>query len=287
MENYILNRNFSLVPEHLNLNHLVQEIMNYRSKFLQLNKDFVHCKTEERFISDLETNYREHKHKLDHTYCYGRGLSEELAFEVGNINNKEINQTLKSMVNNLSIELTNRKKWKNIADEVREYSQTHHIDIWSLTFMDKSYRKIFQYIDEILEQLNILKQSFTYQIQSNQITTVEAIKLMNTPNISIHGNQNQVQTGSNNQQLINQTPNILVPEIFESLKTFISKIENATLEDKTQFQAQIDDLKLSYSQPSFTSKYSTFMSNVSAHVTIGAALWQSSLMPLLTACLPN
>lgn len=287
MDNFTLDRDFTLVPEHLGVNHLVQEIMNYRSKFLRLRETFIHCKVEEKFISELERSYLEHKHKLDRTYYYGRGLSEELAFEIGNINNKELHPTLKSMIENISRELISRERWKSIADEVNEYCDLHNINIWSLDYMDSRYREIFQYTNEILEQFSILKQSFTYQIQNNQITVVEAIKSMNTPNISIQGNQNQIQTGSNNQQVVNQSQNAQTPEIFDNLKAFIEKIENVSDDEKNQFQTQIDDLKLNYSQPTFTSKYNTFMSNASAHVTIGTALWQSGLMPLLAACLPT
>ncbi|WP_180116865.1 hypothetical protein [Acinetobacter sp. YH12096] len=287
MENFTLNRNFTLVPEHLNVNCLVQEIMNYRSKFLRLSKDFLHCKVEERFIDELNRSYHEHQHKLDRTYCYGKALSEELAFEVGNINNTEIYPTLKILIEKLVEELISRQRWQNIADEVKQYSESHNINIWSLTYMDTRYRQIYEYIDEILDQLEILKQSFTYQILSKQITTIEAIKLMNTPNISIQGNQNQIQTGSNNQQIVNQAQNTQPPEIFNELITFISKIENVSDDDKKQFQAQIDELKLNYNQPTFHHKYNNFMANVSAHVTIGTALWQSGLMPILTACLPT
>ncbi|CAB1210327.1 hypothetical protein [Acinetobacter bouvetii] len=108
---------------------------------------------------------------------------------------------------------------------------------------------------------------------------------MTTPNISIQGNQNQIQTGSNNQQIVNQ--NTQTPEIFDNLKAFIEKIENVSDDEKKLFQTQIDDLKSDYSQPNFARKYSTFMSNASTHVTIGTALWQSGLLPLLTACLPT
>lgn len=287
MNNFTLDRNFTLVPEHLDVNHLVQEIMNYRSKFLHLRKAFTHCKLEERFISELESSYPIHKHKLDRTYCYGRGLSEELAYEIGNINNKELHPTLKAMIENISRELINVEKWKNIADEVKAYYELHNINIWSLNYMDSRYREIFLYIDEIQEQFSILKQSFTYQIQNNQITVVEALKSMTTPNISIQGNQNQIQTGSNNQQIVTQSQNDQIPLVFDDIKAFIEKIENVSDDEKKLFQTQIDDLKVSYSQPTFTSKYSSFMSNASAHVTIGSALWQSGLITLLTACLPT
>lgn len=287
MENFILDRNFTLVPEHLDVNYLVQEIMNYRSKFLRLSKSFLHCKLEEKFIDELNRSYREHINKLDRTYCYGKGLSEELAFEMGNINNKEIYPTIKILIERLTEELVSSKRWQNIADEVKNYSESHNIDIWSITYMDTSYRQIYVYIDEILDQLEILKQSFTYQILSKQITTIEAIKLMNTPNISIQGNQNQIQTGSNNQQIVNQAQNIQAPEIFNELIAFISNIENVSNEDKKDFQAQIDELKLNYNQPSFNGKYNNFMANLSAHTTIGTALWQSGLIPMLTACLPT
>lgn len=287
MNNFTLDRNFTLVPEHLDVNHLVQEIMNYRSKFLHLRKAFTHCKLEERFISELESSYPIHKHKLDRTYCYGRGLSEELAYEIGNINNKELHPTLKAMIENISRELINVEKWKNIADEVKAYYELHNINIWSLNYMDSRYREIFLYIDEIQEQFSILKQSFTYQIQNNQITVVEALKSMTTPNISIQGNQNQIQTGSNNQQIVTQSQNDQIPLVFDDIKAFIEKIENVSDDEKKLFQTQIDDLKVSYSQPTFISKYSSFMSNASAHVTIGSALWQSGLITLLTACLPT
>lgn len=287
MENFTLDRNFSLVPEYLDINHLIQEIMNYRGKFLRLQKAFLHCKHEEMFFSELNTSYKEHKHKLDRTYYYGKALSEELAFEIGNINNKELHPTLKAMIENISKELINSEKWKFTADEVKQYYELHNIDIWSLEYMDSKYREIFQYTNEILEKFNILKQSFTYKIESKQITVDEAFKSMIPPNISIQGNQNQIQTGSNNQQIVNQSQNTQTPEIFDNLKVFIEKIENVSEAEKNQFQIEIDDLKSNYSQPTFTSKYNTFMSNVSAHVTIGTALWQSGLMRLLSACLPT
>lgn len=287
MNNFTLDRNFTVVPEHLDVHHLVQEIMNYRSKFLSLRETFVHCKVEEKFISELQSSYSEHQHKLDLTYCYGRALSEELAFEIGNINNKEINPTLRAMIENISRELKSRERWKSIADEVKEYYESNDINIWSLHYMDSRYREIFQYTNEIIEQFSILKQSFTYQIQSNQIKVTEAIKSMNTPNISVQGNQNQIQTGSNNHQIVNQSLNTQIPEIFDSIKAFIDQIENVSDNEKKLFQTQIDDLKSNYSQSTFTNKYNTFMANASAHITIGTALWQSGLMPLLTACLPT
>ncbi|CAB1210325.1 hypothetical protein SFB21_0754 [Acinetobacter bouvetii] len=122
---------------------MVQEIMNYQGKFLRLKNAFSHCKNEEKFISELEISYPEHKYKLDRTYCYGRGLSEELAFEIGNINNKELHPTLKAMIENISRELISREKWKTIADEVRQYYELHNINIWSLDYMDSRYREIF------------------------------------------------------------------------------------------------------------------------------------------------
>lgn len=287
MENFTLDRNFSLVPEYLDINHLIQEIMNYRGKFLHLQNAFLHCKHEEMFISELNTSYKEHKHKLERTYCYGKALSEELAFEIGNINNKELHPTLKAMIENISRELRKSEKWNFIADEVKQYYELHNIDIWSLEYMDSKYRDIFKYTNEILDKFDILKQSFTYKIESNQMTVEEAFKSMTPHNISIQGNQNQIQTGSNNQQIVNQSQNTQTPEIFDNLKAFIEKIENVSVAEKNQFQIEIDDLKSNYSQPTFTSKYNTFMSNVSAHVTIGTALWQSGLMRLLSACLPT
>lgn len=281
--------NYSLILNDIvDVDALIAKIKTYSVFFEKEEELFIHCKNVERFEMNLESQVPKLSHQISQIYGSGRDLAISIASHINACLDIEINPLLKDAIDKLEIQLNFLRSWGlSEHDEIRKIYEQANYSEWSVNQMFSSTLKMCEKIDEIIQIINFVKQSYSYKIQSGELTFNEVRNLTGTNmNTTNNYNNSLISNGNNNTNILNnnfnKSENIL--EIFERLRDIIDSSslqenekkegnliinEMSSTNDKTQFQQAYN-------------KLTTFMSN---HITIGTAILSTDILPKLAQCL--
>lgn len=141
-------------------------------------------------------------------------------------------------------------------------------------------------LSEILILINIIKSSYSYQIQSGEITMTEVRNLMraemNTVNNSGNFQNSQVSTGNNNANTmtINQDTNEKLAIVCEKLIDVIEQ-SSAEAKEKDAVRTIVYEIKDANTTSALKDAYNKLTASMSNHITIGTAILSSNVLPVL------
>ena len=279
---------YSIIKNDIvNVDELILQIKPYIKKFNEHSKFFSQCKHEEHFEKNLERNVPHLSYQIAEIYCSGRDLAGTVSDLINKSFSIEINGLLKTAIDKLEPELTGLKSWGesehlNISKIYKESGYNE----WSVNHMLSMTLEMCRQIDEILIFINALKASYSYQIQSGEISMDDVRKLLkpeiNTNNFSGDIHNSLIANGSNNTNTmtINQNLNEALEEICQRL---IDVIDNSlgNEEDKNEVKNVIYELKEANTKSSIRSAYNKLTTVMSNHITIGTAILTSNILPVL------
>lgn len=281
--------NYSLILNDIvDVDALIAKIKTYSVFFEKEEEFFIHCKNVERFERNLESQVPKLSHQISQIYGSGRDLAISVASHINACLDIEINPLLKDAIDKLDIQLNFLRSWGlSEHDKIRKIYEQANYSESSVNHMFSSTLKMCEKIAEIIQIINFVKQSYSYKIQSGELTLNEVRNLTGTNmNTTNNYNNSLISNGNNNTNTLNNNfnkpENIL--EIFERLRDIIDSSslqeneknkghlivnEMSSTNDKTQFQQAYN-------------KLTTFMSN---HITIGTAILSADILPSLAQCL--
>ncbi|WP_367106694.1 hypothetical protein [uncultured Psychrobacter sp.] len=272
----------------VNVDELINQIKRYVKKFQEYEEFFIHCKNVERFERNLKAQIPDLSYKISQIYASGRDLASSVPSHIYECLTIERTALLKTAIDKLEFQLTFLKKWAEAEHfEINEIYEKSGYNEWSVNHMLAKTLEMCDQLTEIMTLINIIKASYSYQIQSGEITMTEVRNQMraemNTVNNSGHFQHSQISTGNNNASTmtINQNTSEELAKICQKL---IDTIDNssAKTEEKEIVKTIVYEMKEANTPSSLKSIYNKLMSSMSEHITVGTALLSSSILPELT-----
>ena len=279
----------AIVPNDvINVDALINQIIDYTKIFYDEDQFFIHCKNEEKFERNLEAQVPKLSYKISQIYDSGRDLAISVRSHICECLDPSINPLLKNAIDKLEPQLLYLDSWgQSEYNTIKKIYDEAGYDEWSVNKMLISMQTMFQKLSEILNLISIIKESYSYKIQSKEITLDEVRKLTRT-NMTTTNNYNNslISHGNNNTNTINNNL-ISSDELREALQTLSEIIDSSSLEplEKSEGKLIISEISNISDKATFQSAYNkltTFMSN---HITIGTAILNANILPTLTQCL--
>lgn len=277
---------YSIIQNDIvNVDDLIRQIKLYLPKFREDEDFFVHCKNVEKFERNLEANVPDLSYKIANAYCFGRDLAISAPSYIEQYLTIERTGLLKTGIDKLELKLRDLKSWaESEFEKVWEVYKDCGYDEWSVNHMLSTSKKMCAYIDEILIFINTIKASYSYQIQSGEITMAEVRDLMraqmNTINNSGNFHHSQISTGNGNTMTINQSKGEELALICQKLIEVIDQSLAETYE-KDAAKAIVYEIKEAGTLSILKEGYNKLTSLMSNHITIGTAILCSNILPTL------
>lgn len=281
--------NYSIVANDIiDVDELINQIKCYVKKFQEYDNFFSHCKNVERFEKNLKSQVPDVSYQISQIYGSGRDLAISVPSHIYECLTIERTSLLKTAIDKLEFQLTYLKNWGE--DEhlrVAEIYQKSDCDEWSVNHMLSKTLEMCEQLSEILILINIIKSSYSYQIQSGEITTSEVRNLMrakmNTTNNSGNFQNSQISTGNNNANTmtINQNTSEELAVICEKLINVIEQ-SSAKTKEKEAVKIVIYEMRKANTTSGLKGAYNKLTSLMSNHITIGSAILGSNLLSELT-----
>ncbi|MFW1942368.1 hypothetical protein ACG93R_02445 [Acinetobacter guillouiae] len=280
--------NYSIIQnDPIDVDSLIDQIKLYLPKFREHEDFFIHCKNVEKFERNLESQVPDLSYKISQIYASGRDLSMSVMSYINEYLTIERTGLLKTAIDKLEPQLTHLKNWGEAEHfRINEIYKNSGYDEWSVNHMLSKTVEMCDQLAEIIILINTIKASYSYQIQSGEITMTEVRNLMRAQMKTINNSGNfhnsQISTGDNNTNTmtINQQTSDELALICQKL---IDVIDNskAAIEEKDIGKTIVYELKDADNQSSLKEAYNkltTFMSN---HITIGTAILSNNILPVL------
>jgi hypothetical protein len=280
---------YSIIQNDIvNVDDLIRQIKLYLPKFREDEDFFIHCKNVEKFERNLEARIPDLSYRIAEVYCFGRDLAMSVPSHIEQYLTIERTGLLKTGIDKLEPILRGLKSWaESESEKVWEVYKDCGYDEWSVNHMLSTTKKMCANIDEILIFINTIKVSYSYQIQSGEITMTEVRTLMrasmNTINNSGNFHNSQISTGDNNTNTMTINQNTS-DELVLICQKLIDVIDQSTtdVKEKDDAKAIVYELKNADNKSSLKDAYNkltTFMSN---HITIGTAILSNNILPALS-----
>lgn len=279
---------YSVVANDIvDVDKLIEQIKLYVKKFRDCEKFFSHCKNTEEFERKLQANVPDLKHQITEIYCSGRDLAISVPGHIYECLTIERTGLLKTGIDNLEYQLTGLKEWAESEHfKINEVYEASGYNDWSVNNMLLKTLEMCEQISEMLILISIIKSSYSYQIQSKEITPAEVRNLMranmNTINNSGNFQNSQISNGdsNNNTMTINQRDNEELALVCQKLIEVIDQ-SPAKPEEKEAVKAIVYELRDANEKPEIKNAYNKLTSAISNHITIGTAILSSSILPIL------
>lgn len=270
----------------IDVDKLVKQIKLYPKKFQDYEKSFIHCKNVEEFERRLESQVPDLSYKISQIYGSGRDLAIAIPSHIYRCLTIERTSLLKTGIDDLERQITGLKdRAKSDHFRINKVYEGSGYKDWAICEMLSITLKMCRQLDEILTIISIIKTSYSYQIQSREITAAEVRNLMraemNTINNSGNFQNNQVSTGNGNTMTINQNKSEELGIICSRLIDVIEQ-SKARPEEKQTVKAIVYEIENAKSPIDLKEAYSKLTSAISNHITIGTAILGSSILPTLT-----
>lgn len=279
---------YSVVTNDIvDVDQLIERIKLYAKKFQAYNESFIHYKNVEKFERNLEANVPNLKHQITEIYSSGRDLAIAVPSHIYECLTIERTSLLKTGIDKLESEMIGLKSWAESEHaKVNKVYKASGYNEWSVNRMLADTLEMCGQMEEILILIDIIKNSYSYQIQSKQITTAEIRDSMrakmNTTNNSGNFQNSQISSGdsSTNTMTVNQSSNEEIAVICQKLIEVIDQSE-AKQEEKEAVRRIVQEIKGSQNQSDLKNAYNKLISSISSHITIGSAILSSSILPVL------
>lgn len=280
---------YSVVPnDTVEVDQLIERIKLYAKKFQAYEESFIHYKNVEKFERNLQAGVPNLKHQIAEIYCSGRDLAISVPSHIYECLTIERTSLLKTGIDKLESQMIGLKSWAESEHaKVKKVYEASGYNEWSVNRMLAETLEMCEQMGEILILIDIIKSSFSYQIQSKEITTAEIRDSMrakmNTINNSGNFQNSQISSGDNNTNTmtVSQSSNEEIAVICQKLIEVIDQSE-AKQEEKEAVRRIVHEIKGSQNQADLKNAYSKLISSISSHITIGSAILSSSILPVLT-----
>lgn len=279
---------YSIVSNDIiDVDDLINKIKSYTKKFQEYDNFFSHCKNVERFERNLKAQIPNESYQISQIYGSGRDLSISVPSHIYECLTFERTSLLKTAIDKLEFQLTYLKNWGE-AEHLRINKIYEKIECneWSVNHMLAKTLEMCDQLSEILILINIIKSSYSYQIQSGEITMTEVRNLMraemNTVNNSGNFQNSQVSTGNNNANTmtINQDTNEKLAIVCEKLIDVIEQ-SSAEAKEKDAVRTIVYEIKDANTTSALKDAYNKLTASMSNHITIGTAILSSNVLPVL------
>lgn len=274
----------------IDVDQLIEQIKLYAQKFRNYEKSFIHCKNVEGFERTLELQVPDSSYKIARIYGSGRDLAIAIQSNIYRWLTIEHTSLLKTAVDNLEYQITGLKD--RTKDEYLEIDKTYEESgyrDWSINEMLSITLEMFQQIDEILIIIRIIKDSYSYKAQSEELPVAKIRDLMgakmNTINNSGNFQNTQMSNGESNSGNMTITNNQgISDELAAVCQKLIEVIQNSSAEqtEKDAVKAIVHEIEAAETPLKLKDAYNNLISSISSHVTIGTAILTSSILPILS-----
>lgn len=279
---------YSIIQNDIvNVDDLIRQIKLYLPKFREHEDFFIHCKNVERFERNLEARVPDLSYRIAEVYAFGRDLAISVPSYIEECLTIERTGLLKTAIDKLEPNLRHLKSWaESESEKVWEVYKDCGYSEWSVNHMLSKTEEMCAQIDEILIFINTIKASYSYQIQSGEITMAEVRDLMraqmNTINNSGNFHHSQISTGngSTNTMTINRNTSEELALICQKLIDVIDQ-SSAEAAEKDAVKTIVYEIKEASTLSSLKDAYNKLTSSMSNHITIGTAILSSSILPAL------
>ena len=191
----------------VDVDKLIDQIKTYTKKFHECEEFFIHCKNEENFERNLEARVPSSSYKIARIYASGRDLAGSVPSYINQYLSIEQNGLLKTAIDKLEYQLQGLKSWgeSEHLEVSKVYEESGHNE-WSVNHMLSKTLEMCDQIAEILIFINIIKSSYSYQLQAGEITSAEIRELtrakMNTINNTGTFQNSQISNGDSNTNIM-------------------------------------------------------------------------------------
>ncbi len=280
--------NYAIVENDIiDVDIMIDQIKFYTKKFHKHEDFFIHCKNIEEFERNLEANVPDVSYKIAQIYSSGRDLAFSVIDYINECLAIELTSLLKSAIDKLEPKLIRLKNWGETehAKISKIYDECGHNE-WSVNHMLAKTLEMCDQLSEILILINIIKSSYSYQIQSGEITITEVRNLMRAEMNTIHNSGNfqnsQISTGNSNTNTmtISQNTNEEIAAVCQKLISIIDK-SSAETEEKDAVKTIVFEMQEAKTTSGLKDAYHKLTSSMSNHITIGTAILSSSILPVL------
>lgn len=276
---------FRITHETLDVNNLVQRIRSFADNFQEYEKIFIHCKSEEQYYLNLSRCVPEYKYQLE--LIYGNGRDVAISVNSNLLECTDITQT-STLVNLIEKLEDNLNYFKDLSEKTYTEVEKICIDIgyddYSINLMIQNNKNMCIDINTILNLLNLLKQSNTFQLEKGLLT----MKDLNTKPLSgtinnYSGNfqQSQFQSGANSTMNVNQINNQALQQVCNQMREIIDQ-SNETPEAKQSLRDIVSEVESTNNPSTFKDAYTKLTSALSNHLTILGAFASSGILTELT-----
>lgn len=272
---------YTIVPEQLAVDQIIEKIKFFWKNFHEYENQFIHCKTQEQYFLVLEKRVPDYRYKLELIYSDGRDVAIGVKSDISDFTEPSITPTLKDLVNNLEINIKSRKNLsKKTYEDVQKICDELNFYDWSIQAMIRTNQQMCRDIDTILQMLDILKQSNTYQIQSGTLTMSDLNGKYSTShttnNYSGSFQQNQFQSGTNSTMNVNQINNQALQQVCNQMRKIIEE-SNEPDAVKNNLKDVVAEIEVA-SSSTFKEAYTKLTSTLSNHVTIFSAFAANGIL---------
>lgn len=285
---------YSIVSNDIvDVDKLTDQIKLYVKKFQDHEEFFIHCKNVEKFERNLERQVPNFSYRISQIYSSGRDLAFSVPSHIQECLTIQLTGILKTGIDKLEVELTDLKSWAE--DEHLRISKVYeesNYNEWSVNHMLAKTMEMCDEIAEILILINIIKGSYSYQVQSGELTLTQVRDLMgikmNTINNSGNFQNSQISNGDSNAGSMTMTNNqsgngelaIVCQKLIEVIES-----SSAGQAEKDTVKAIVNKIRTAETPSKLKDAYNNLMSSISSHVTIGTAILTSNILPVLTKLL--
>lgn len=280
---------YSVVTNDIvDVDQLIERIKLYAKKFQAYDESFSHYKNVEKFERNLQAQVPNLKHQITEIYCSGRDLAISVPSHIYECLTIERTSLLKTGIDKLEDQMTGLKSWAESEHlKINKIYEASGYNEWSVNRMLSETLQMCEQMEEILILISIIKSSYSYQIQSKEITTAEIRESMrtkmNTTNNSGNFQNSQISSGDSNTNTmtVNQSANEEIALVCQRLIDVIDQ-SGAKQEEKEAVRTIVHEIKDAKNQADLKDAYSKLTSSISNHITIGTAILSSSILPILT-----
>lgn len=270
----------------VDVDKLVSQVKLYSKTFERHEDGFIHHKAEEHFELNLEKHVPHLRHDLSQIYGSGRNIAISVYDAINRYLDYASFPLLKTAIDHLEPCLLDLKQYGlDERERINEIYIQCGYNEWSINQMLAQIPLMCRQIDEILSLTSLIKTSYTYQVQSGNLTTQEASDrskpTMTATHFSGDFSQSIISTGNHSTNALTISANNEISDICQKLIEVVNQA-TATEADKEVVRTAIKALESAADQPSLKKAYQNLMASISSHVTVGSAILGSNILPALS-----
>lgn len=283
--------NYAIISNDIvDVDKLIDQIKVYVKKFQKHEEFFIHCKHEEQFERNLRSEVPDFSYRIAKIYASGRDIAFSVPSYIQECLTIQLTAILKTGIDKLEPPLIRLKRWGESEHLIisKVYKESGYYD-WSISQMLARTLTMCSEIDEILIFISTIKDSYSYKIQSRELTLAQVRDLMGTKMNTINnsGNFHSTQISNGDSDAVNMTMTnnqgannelaIVCQKLIEVIES-----SSAGQAEKDTVKAIVYEIETAETPSNLKNAYNELVSAISSHITIGTAILTSSILPALT-----